>query len=113
MAKLIPIPIIAPTNIYETASQAPISGETSAEKIRALFDHFLAHNLEPIDMREVPRDAANKSFTLRVSPQTLEALNQYCQRTLYTRQQAFQIAICTSLKALGITRYADPERATA
>lgn len=101
MAKLKPIPIITPTNIYKTASQAPIKGDTSADKIRVLLDHFLAHNLEPIDMREVPRDASLKSFTLRVTPQTTEALNQYCQRTLYTRQQAFQIAICTSMKALG------------
>ena len=91
MAKLTPISIITPTNIFETAARAPIEGESDADKLRVLLDHFLHNNLSPIDMRVV----------------------QYCQRTLYTRQQAFQIAVCASLKDLGLTHFVDSSKAEA
>lgn len=113
MAKLTPIPIITPTNIFNTATLAPIEGESNADKLRALLDHFLDNNLTPTDMSLVPNDSPNKSFTLRLSKDSLEKLNQYCQRTLYTRQQAFQIAVCTSLKDLGVTHYLDSNKAEA
>jgi len=66
MAKLTPITIITPTNILITAAQAPIDGESSADKLRALLDHFLDNNLSPIDMRSVPMSESSKSFTLRL-----------------------------------------------
>lgn len=105
MAKLRAVPISTPTTIYKTAIQAPITGESDAAKLRALLDHFLDNNLELVDMRTVPKSPSKSGFTLRLPKETLEQLDTYCQRTLYTRQQAFQIAVCTSLKALGVTNY--------
>lgn len=107
MAKLKPIPISAPQTIYKTAIQAPITGDSDAAKLRALLDHFLDNNLEPVDMRTVPVSSSKVGVTLRLPQVTLDNLTKYCQRTLYTRQQAFQIAICSSLAALGITHYAN------
>ncbi len=113
MAKLTPISIITPTNIFVTAARAPIEGESDADKLRVLLDHFLHNNLSPIDMRVVPKSASSKSFTLRLPKKVLNRLDQYCQRTLYTRQQAFQIAVCASLKDLGITHFVDSSKAEA
>jgi metal-responsive CopG/Arc/MetJ family transcriptional regulator len=64
-------------------------------------------------MRTVPKSASSKSFTLRLPKKVLNRLDQYCQRTLYTRQQAFQIAVCTSLKSLGVNYFVLPSKAAA
>ena len=111
MAKLIPIPIITPTNIFQTAALAPLEGDAVADKLRALLDHFLEHNLSAIDMSMVPKSESSKSFTLRLTKGTVENLDKYCQRTLYTRQQAFQIAVCSSLRDLGLTQFIDSSNA--
>ena len=105
MAKLNAVPIITPITIYKTAILAPITGDSDAAKLRALLDHFLDNNLEPVDMRTVSAYDSKVKFTLRLPRETLEKLTSYCQRTLYTRQQAFQIAICSSLAALGVSHY--------
>lgn len=113
MAKLTPIAIITPTNVFQTAERSSIEGNSTADKLRLLLDHFLHNNLSPIDMRTIPKSGSTKSFTLRLPTRVVNRLDQYCQKTLYTRQQAFQIAICTSLKDLGVNYFLVSSKADA
>jgi len=98
--KLTPIPLQLPSYIVHLAKTAPIDEVDSASKIRMLTRHFLKHQLDVPDMSSYKDLRQDKSFTLRMSQPELDDLNKFCQRKLYNRQQAFQIAIVASLQHL-------------
>jgi hypothetical protein len=102
MSKKHPIAIRSPEAIITLAQQAPINCETNSEKLVTLINHFLDNQLPTPDMRDFDIKSSTKHFTLRLSTCELTKLDTYCSKTLYTRQQAFQIAICASVLDLGL-----------
>lgn len=99
---LTPVPIRCPQVIAELASEAQIVGSSPAKKMITLLNHFFDHEVVMADMSSIDTSGQSKNFTLRMPEKTLTALDAYCAKTLYTRQQAFQIAIVSALADLGL-----------
>jgi len=97
---LIPVAFNIPSGLVEMATNAPFNKSTTASKIRLLLNHFFENKLSPIDMSNYEHLKNDHNFTLRLLGSELESLDTYCKQTLYTRQQALQIAICTALSDL-------------
>lgn len=102
MARKTPVPIRCPESIFRLAADAQLDESTPTAKMVLLLNHFLRHQVPAIDMSNVDTSAQRHQFTLRLTKSETDSLDSYCRKTLYSRQQAFQIAMMASLSDLGL-----------